>query len=154
MQPDIRQHRAFKIGKKPAHLLVHFFGGADIGKGAASCARRAFHEVRIRRRTDPDREQPALAYSTADVIKECAFVAHGTVCDENDLTHPFAGRRAVQSKGQRRKHFCAPLGFKAFDVGDGFRDVFRGSRQRPSEKLARARRKGDHIKGVGRTQAP
>ena len=67
------------------HLLFHLFHLADKGVGTPAHGGGPGHEVRVRRRADPDRKKAGIAETVPDQGKQLAFIADRTVGQEDHL---------------------------------------------------------------------
>jgi hypothetical protein len=112
----VGQRRCLDLAEQCLHLALHFRRASDVGEGAASEPRRLAHEVTVRRRADPDREEPALAEALPDHIEELLLVADLAIGQEDDLPQPTVRLAGVEGLGERREHLGAAPGPQTVDV--------------------------------------
>ena len=78
---------------------------------AASETRGFFHEPRVGRRTDTDREQAAVAESFFDLGEQLRFIADRAIGDKHNLAQVTGVVPRTESDLERRRHVGAAISY-------------------------------------------
>ena len=108
MQFDICQHRALELFEQRSHLFVHLVRAANVSECSPAEPCRVAHEVRVRRRADSDREQPAAAEVRADEGEELLLVTDLAIGHEDDLADDAIVRRWIAKCRFEGRHHLRP----------------------------------------------
>ena len=106
----IFQRRFFQSRQQRGHFFAYVADVVDIGVRAASEARGFFHEPRVGRRTDADREQAAVAEFFFDLGEQLRFIANRAIGNKHDLAQVTGVVPRTESDLERRRHVGAAIG--------------------------------------------